>query len=134
MYVIRHSESTKESDETNEQIASHSPAPQAGVRNDVEIIKGDREPIGHAKSMTPFTNHSLALSKGDSIYLFTDGYPDQFGGPDIKKIGYKKLRELLFDFAKLEMQEQKHSLENYFDLWMEYEEQIDDVCVIGIKL
>ncbi len=101
---------------------------------EIEIIKGDKEPIGFVENPTLFTNHQIAIKKGDQIYLFTDGYADQFGGDKGKKMGYNTFREKLIEISDKEMSSQKDRLENFFKEWTSAEEQIDDVCVIGIKI
>ena len=104
--------------------------------NEIEILKADRQPIGYVENYTPFTNHTIDLNKIDSIYLFTDGFADQFGGSKGKKLGYKKFRELLFDNHTKELQNQEGLLLDFINNWMNIsgEEQIDDICVVGLKL
>lgn len=98
------------------------------------ITKGDKQPIGYVESPKPFTNHKFKLQKGDQIYLFTDGYADQFGGEKGRKLGYKNFRNKLLELSTLEMENQKEELNLYFENWKQNEEQIDDVCVIGVKI
>jgi serine phosphatase RsbU (regulator of sigma subunit) len=102
----------------------------------VEIIKADKEPIGYTLNPTPFTTHTIEIQKGDSLYMFTDGFADQFGGTNSKKIGYKKLRELLEENVEKDMQTQKQILDNFFENWKKEgnEDQMDDVCLIGFKI
>jgi serine phosphatase RsbU (regulator of sigma subunit) len=98
-------------------------------------IKSDRMPIGkHDKDTTPFKLHSFDLQKGDAIYTLTDGYPDQFGGVNGKKFKTKQLQEFLVSIAGEPMGIQKQKLETGFDKWKGNLEQVDDVCVIGIKV
>ncbi|MFT5820038.1 MAG: serine phosphatase RsbU (regulator of sigma subunit) [Crocinitomix sp.] len=98
-------------------------------------IKGDKHPIGHSSDETkPYTNHVVNLLKGDQIYVFTDGYADQFGGPKGKKFNYRRYRELLMGIAEKPLTEQKLILENEFDKWLGDEEQIDDVLVMSVKI
>lgn len=84
--------------------------------------------------MQPFTNHIINLEKGNSIYLFTDGFADQFGGPKGKKFKYSKLKELLISINTLSMDEQKEILHSEFEGWKTNLEQTDDVCVIGVRV
>jgi serine phosphatase RsbU (regulator of sigma subunit) len=74
------------------------------------------------------------LTQGDSIYIFTDGFADQFGGPKGKKLMYKPFKELLLSIQNMSMDEQKNTLEKHFNDWKGNHEQIDDVCIIGVKL
>lgn len=98
-----------------------------------EII-ADKQPIGIYEIMKPFSNHTIHLRKGDSVYLYTDGYADQFGGPKEKKFKYKALQELLKSNATLGMEDQKKKLNEVFENWKGNLEQTDDVCIIGIRL
>jgi serine phosphatase RsbU (regulator of sigma subunit) len=81
-----------------------------------------------------FTTQTIKLQKGDCVYLFTDGYADQFGGVKGKKFGYRQFRELLVSLNNKAMAEQKAALEKSFEAWKENLEQVDDVCVIGIRV
>ncbi len=103
---------------------------------ELEAIKGDREPIGYTKNPTPFKNHKIEIQKGDLIYLFSDGYPDQFGGPKNKKFGYRQLKELLVEVSDRSIDDQRTILTNRFDEWLQQgtDKQIDDVCLLGIKI
>lgn len=100
-----------------------------------EEIKGDKQPIGAVDIIEhkPFTNHSFYLNKGDSLYVFTDGFADQFGGPEGKKYKYKRLKEFLHSKQLLSMYEQKIELEKEFVAWKGDLDQVDDICIIGIR-
>ena len=99
------------------------------------IIKGDPMPVGiHTMSSTLFSAHTLKLGRGDSLYLFSDGYADQFGGEGRKKFGRARLKTLLKEIQQNIMHDQKEVLEKEFDDWKGKQEQIDDVLMIGIKL
>jgi serine phosphatase RsbU (regulator of sigma subunit) len=74
------------------------------------------------------------LSTGDSIYLFTDGYADQFGGPNGKKLMYKPFKKLLISIWERPMPQQKDELLTKFNQWKGKLEQVDDVCIAGIKI
>ncbi len=76
----------------------------------------------------------MTLDKNDLIYLFTDGYADQFGGPKGKKLKYNPLRKTLKDIAGLSVKEQKQGLEQVFEEWKGSLEQVDDVLFIGIQV
>ncbi len=101
----------------------------------VQEIKGDKQPIGaqHLQTHTKFTNHTFTLNKGDSLYIFTDGYQDQFGGKDGKKYKYKRFKEFLLSIQHLSMQKQKNALYEEFINWKGELEQVDDICIIGIR-
>ncbi len=104
---------------------------------DVELIeiKPDKMPVGKSdKQHQPFTLHTIELQKGDTIYTLTDGFPDQFGGPNGKKFMSKKLKELLLENVHLPIPQQKELLETTFKNWIGELEQVDDVCVVGIKI
>ena len=99
-------------------------------------IKGDKHPIGNYsdKELQSFVNHKLDVEKGDTIYIFTDGFADQFGGSRLKKYNYKRFRALLLEGTLLPMHEQKKRLNDSFYLWKGKEEQVDDVLIMGIRI
>jgi len=102
--------------------------------NELVMYKADPMPIGiGAITGRNFTKHSLDIQKGDVIYLYSDGYEDQFGGERNKKFSRKRFRNLLFEIHSLSMTEQKKTLEGTLDNWMDGEEQIDDITVMGIR-
>jgi len=100
----------------------------------LEEIKADKQPVGKFENRKLFITNQLSFKKGDRLYLFTDGYADQFGGPKGKKFKYKQLEELLLSTANLALKDQKQALEKAFDAWRGSHEQVDDVCIIGISL
>jgi serine phosphatase RsbU (regulator of sigma subunit) len=115
----------------------------AGANNPLFIIKdgkllkyqADRMPIGiHFISFTPFTNRKIVIKKGDYIYLFSDGFADQFGGPKGKKFMYKPFQDLLLRNHGKPMELQKEILDNTFEKWKGDREQVDDVMVIGMHI
>jgi tetratricopeptide (TPR) repeat protein len=97
-------------------------------------IKPDKQPIGKTDVRQLFTNHSINFEKGTCIYLYTDGFADQFGGPNGKKFQRAQLKELLVQSYKYPMQEQYHRLLDAFIAWKGDEDQVDDVCMIGIRV
>lgn len=101
--------------------------------NELKQIKANKQPIGKSDNPEPFTTHILELQKGDSLYLFTDGFADQFGGPKGKKFKYKQLEELLINSNKLNVQEQHQLLISSLNQWKGNLEQVDGICIIGIK-
>jgi serine phosphatase RsbU (regulator of sigma subunit) len=105
------------------------------IRNSaLEKIKADKQPIGNYPGAHPFTNHEFQLQKGNRIYIYSDGYADQFGGPKGKKLTYKRLENFIVSNNHLPMIEQKEFFKNQFVEWKGEQEQIDDVCVIGVKV
>lgn len=97
-------------------------------------IKANKQPIGAYINRVPFTNHTIPLQDNDSIYIFSDGFPDQFGGPDGKKFKYKPFKELLLNLQKDSLQEQCRLLDETMIKWRGSYEQIDDICIIGLKV
>ncbi|MGE0567451.1 MAG: tetratricopeptide repeat protein [Bacteroidia bacterium] len=97
-------------------------------------IKADKQPIGKYANETSFTTHNIKLETGDSIYIFTDGYQDQFGGDKGKKFKASKMKELLLSIQSKPMEEQREFINSKFEEWKGVLEQIDDVCVIGVKI
>ena len=107
------------------------------VKHDsLEVVetKADKQPIGKFDYRKDFTNHEIQLEKGDCIYMFSDGYADQFGGPGGKKFKYKSLMSVLQNIHHKSMHEQHEILNEEFETWRGTLEQIDDVCVIGIRV
>ena len=97
-------------------------------------VKPDKMPIAIYEKMDNFTTHEIQLQKGDQLYMFSDGYADQFGGPKNKKFKYKPFKKLLIENAHKPMLEQKEILNTAFENWKGNIEQIDDVVVLGVKL
>lgn len=102
----------------------------------ISEIKADRMPVGISdKDKTTFTRHIWNMQPGDQIYLFSDGYVDQFGGPDgEKKFMIKPFKELLVQIGQHPMEEQGKLIEQAHDRWKGEETQVDDIIVVGIKL
>ncbi|HEU4718369.1 MAG TPA: tetratricopeptide repeat protein [Bacteroidia bacterium] len=96
-------------------------------------IKANKQPVGRQENSSPFTAHTIDIRKGDIFYLFTDGFADQFGGPKGKKFRYRQMEELLISVSDKKMEEQRQLLENAFREWKGGLEQVDDVCIIGVK-
>lgn len=99
-------------------------------------IRPDKMPVGiyHARNDESFSEKNEKLSKGDSVYLFTDGYADQFGGKSGRKMKSKAFRDLLLKNSELSMDQQKLALSSYLEDWMEKREQIDDITVLGLRI
>jgi tetratricopeptide (TPR) repeat protein len=97
-------------------------------------VKADKQPIGKYAELKPFTTHTLELQKGDTLYIFSDGYADQFGGEKGKKYKPGKFKKFLISIQQNSMEEQHDLIDKEFELWRGELEQIDDVCVIGVRV
>ncbi|PJA09318.1 MAG: hypothetical protein COX70_01955 [Flavobacteriales bacterium CG_4_10_14_0_2_um_filter_32_8] len=105
------------------------------IRNgEIIITRANKQPIGRFRSSNPFTTHQFELQKNDAIYIFSDGYADQFGGEKGKKFKAKAFIELLLSIQNKTMEEQKNSLEMNFESWRGELEQVDDILVVGVKI
>ncbi len=107
------------------------------IRNgEIIKIKGDKFPVGGFldQKLNIFTNHEVDLQKGDAVYVFSDGFADQFGGPNHKKYMYKPFRNLLITMQDKPMEYQKEKLEKEFNEWKGNDVQIDDILIIGVKI
>jgi len=102
--------------------------------NEIEEIKADKQPIGKFEHAKPFTNHEIDVFPGDTLYLFTDGFADQFGGEKGKKLKASVMRELFISMKGVPMETQKTKINQAFEDWKNVLEQVDDVCVIGIRI
>ncbi|HXC04135.1 MAG TPA: SpoIIE family protein phosphatase, partial [Bacteroidia bacterium] len=103
--------------------------------SEIEEWKATKKAIG---GLTPddaiFDQHEIAWNSGDTLYLFSDGYADLFGGPSNKKITTRKFKEMLLENQHLNMEEQKRYLNDFAETWKGEAEQVDDILVIGIRL
>ncbi len=102
--------------------------------NKTEYLHYNKMPVGQGIKTDLFDTFNFDYLPGDILYLFTDGFADQFGGPKQKKIKYRKLEELLLTNSFKPMVEQKELLETSFEAWRGSLEQVDDVCVVAIQL
>jgi len=92
-------------------------------------------PIGkHDKDHIPFEGGEFEIQKGDQVYTLTDGFQDQFGGPKGKKFMVKKMREYVLSISNLPLKEQHDKILDAFTNWKGEIAQVDDVCVIGVKI
>jgi serine phosphatase RsbU (regulator of sigma subunit) len=102
--------------------------------NQLIEIPGDKMPIGiSAEEELSFNNHVIELGRGDMVYLFTDGYVDQFGGPKGKKFKYPSFRNLILSICNLPMEMQKQLLIEKFNEWKGEQPQLDDISIFGFK-
>lgn len=102
--------------------------------NELMETKADKMPIGLYDENKPFTNNIFQLQKDDAFYIFSDGYPDQFGGPLGKKFMYKKMKELLVSIQEKSMSDQQKILEKTIEDWQGDLFQVDDMLIIGVKV
>ena len=113
----------------------------AGANNSLYLIqngelietKPDKQPIGKYIKRVPFTTHKFKIEKGDSFFLFSDGYADQFGGPKGKKLKYSNFKKLLIELAPNKCSDIHNELDSRFEEWRGDLEQIDDVCIMNVK-
>jgi tetratricopeptide (TPR) repeat protein/serine phosphatase RsbU (regulator of sigma subunit) len=115
----------------------------AGANNPLLIVRegemisyeGDRMPIGvHIYDEEAFTNQIVNLKKGDKLYMFSDGYVDQFGGKRGRKLMSKNFKNLLLETSQFPLKEQREKLEQFFDKWKGDQKQIDDIVIIGLEI
>ena len=104
------------------------------TNGELKILPADKQPIGKYALTKDFTNHVVKLKKGDTFYIFTDGYVDQFGGEKGKKLKFQGFVDILLNINNSSMQEQKKYMDEYFMQWKGQLEQVDDVCVIGVRV
>ena len=104
------------------------------VNNELKEYKANKAPIGKFEAKSPFTTNEIQLQKGDAVYIFSDGMADQFGGPNEKKFKYKTLKELLLSNHHKTANDQKQTIISTFEAWKGKLEQLDDVCIFGIKI
>lgn len=114
----------------------------AGAHNPLWILrngeiletKANKQPIGQFHEPEPYQTHSIQLEKGDTFYIFSDGYADQFGGEKGKKFKSSNFKKLLLTMESENMDKQNELLDDAFDTWKGDHEQLDDVCVIGVRV
>lgn len=99
----------------------------------IEEIKANRQPIGNYDEPEPYTTHSVELDQGDTFYIFSDGFIDQFGGQEGKKFKAVNFRKLIISIQSEPMDKQRQLIDEAFENWKGDLEQLDDVCVIGVR-
>lgn len=100
----------------------------------LEEIKGDRQPVGRYVSETPFSSTTIQAKKGEHIFIFSDGFADQFGGEKARKFKYGPFKKLLSDVINEQNGKRTKMLDEVFEKWRNDLEQVDDVCVIGVTI
>jgi serine phosphatase RsbU (regulator of sigma subunit) len=105
-----------------------------GGSNELFEYKPDKQPIGNYAEMKPFSSSLIKVKKGDTLYIFTDGFQDQFGGEKGKKYKVSAMRELFLSIQEFDLEAQKEMIKNSFEDWKGNLEQVDDICVIGVRL
>ena len=100
----------------------------------IKEIKANKQPIGQFENQEPFKTTKINLPRKSTFYLFSDGFPDQFGGPDGKKFKSSKFKKLIVDIQDLSISDQGKKMREIFIDWKDNYEQLDDVCVIGVRV
>lgn len=122
---------------TIEYAGANNPLVMVDKNGEIQTIKANKMAIGgkrKTKKDDCFTNHKIEMIEGTTYYIYSDGYADQFGGPNDKKFMVKKMRKLLQEIAPLSLEKQKSILDDRFENWKGQESQIDDVLVIGFRV
>jgi serine phosphatase RsbU (regulator of sigma subunit) len=105
------------------------------IRNSKIVeCKYDKMPVGKGESILPFTNYQVTLQKGDMLFMYTDGFADQFGGPKSKKFKYAQFQRLLLSLSSKPSMFIQAELERTFTNWKGDLEQVDDICIVGIRI
>jgi len=105
------------------------------ISSEVNEVRGDKMPIGGATDdHYEYTSHALNVQKDETLYIFSDGYADQFGGNDGKKFRTGSFKKILLSIQDKPISEQKQFLDDTFETWKGNLEQVDDVCVVGVKI
>lgn len=102
--------------------------------SELQAVKPNKQSIGKTDQPVPFKTHEIEFKEGTTFYLFTDGFADQFGGPDGKKFKYKQFSELLVKNNHLSLEEQSMLIHKTFNSWKGDLEQVDDICIIGVRI
>ena len=113
---------------------ANNPLWQLSADNMLEVYKANKQPVGNFEKGVAFTTHQINFKKGDSFYLFTDGFSDQFGGENDKKFKTANFKKLVIDLNNSSMAHQKTEIENTFENWKLKVDQVDDVAIFGFVL
>ena len=129
--LVRHSGFDPES---HQKIAVHPDSYREQDKYEIIEYKPNKQHIGKVENPKSFTTHTIELQKNDTFYIFTDGYQDQFGGENGKKFKSSKLKEMFISIQDKDMNEQQKIVAQTFDQWKGNSQQIDDVCIIGVRI
>ena len=119
---------------TKMEYAAANNAPLLIRNSEIILLAKDKMPVGKGEHLHSFTLHQIELQKGDNLFLYTDGFADQFGGPRGKKFKYKQLNQLLIANVNASMIKQKETLSSTIHNWQGNLDQVDDICIVGIKI
>ena len=141
---VAHSGRAERDSDPHSHSVSHSVLQWAGANNPlwiiknesdkVEEVKADKQPIGSYEDQQPFTSHEVRLDHGDTVYLFSDGFADQFGGEKGKKFKSGNFKKRLLSIQDESMEQQQLLIQQSFEEWKGSLEQLDDLCVMGIRI
>ena len=134
LICIDRSKKTNSGEKIKITYAAANCSPVIVSKSGIYIQSSDKMPVGKGIRDNLFQLHSIELDRNDTLYLYTDGYADQFGGPKGKKFMYKQLNQLLANIAEKDLHKQKEILTDTFEKWKGSLEQVDDVLVFGIKI
>lgn len=120
---------------TKKLLFSGANSPAIIIRNgNIIELEGVKQSIGYHENYIDYHTQEIQLEKGDNVYLFSDGYKDQFGGSFQKKLKYGNFKSILLTCSSLNHEERKEFIKNYFEEWSTTSEQVDDVCIMGIEI
>ena len=126
LWIVRANEHLKE-----DQLQAKSTV--QGAEESLIEYPATKQPVGYLEQMADFDQVEIQIFAGDQFYLFTDGYADQFGGEKGKKLKYRKFKNILLDNSQKEASQQNSFLTSFMEEWKDDLEQVDDICVIGLR-
>jgi len=106
----------------------------ASSSEEIQVLKPCKQPVGNYPKQRPFESHEIQLQAGDFIYLFTDGFADQFGGPQGKKFKYNAFKNVILKNVNASIDKQRLVLESSLLDWMNDYDQVDDICIMGVRV
>lgn len=126
LWIIRKNEFISESEMTHKSTVR-------GDEKSLIEITASKQPVGSFEKMKDFKETKIQIQEGDSFYLFSDGYADQFGGEKGKKLKYRKFKSILLETDQMSCEEQNNYLKKFMENWKSEIEQVDDICVMGLR-